>query len=428
MNMKQFERLELKPFLIEALKRQRFERPTEIQERLIPGIKNGQSAIGQSQTGSGKTLAYLLPVLNRINPGQSTLQAIITAPTRELADQIHQEVEKLLTEQPEEGAITSKTAVGGTDRKRMISKMRNTPHLLVGTPGRIKDLVEEQAIDVHTAHMLVVDEADQMWDMGFIEDVDYVAARMQEELQMLVFSATIPESLQPFLKKYMSNPKFVQVNPEEGTAEKVENVLIPLRHRNKKEMLGNIVGSINPFLALIFANTKQTADEVADYLIEQGIDVDRLHGDVPPRQRKQIMKKIRSAESQFVVATDLASRGIDIKGVTHIINYEMPADLDFYVHRVGRTARAGAEGVAYTLVEAEDQNAVQKLSKRGIEFAYKDVKDGEFVEAKPLVTRRKKPDLTKGIHVPKPKKVKPGYKKKMRREKEDILNKRRRKK
>ncbi|MCA0986067.1 DEAD/DEAH box helicase [Guptibacillus algicola] len=426
--MKQhFNRLELKPFLIKSLEEQNFNRPTEIQERLIPAIRNGESAIGQSQTGSGKTLAFLLPIIHRIDQTKSECQAVITAPTRELANQIYDEAVKLVAHLPEEEAISIKQAVGGTDRKRMITKMKNTPHIVIGTPGRIKDLVEEQALNVYTASMLVVDEADQMLDMGFIEDVDFIAARMAQKLQMLVFSATVPQSLQPFLKKYMNNPKFVQVNAEKVTADKVENIFVPAKYREKNDVLLNVTKAINPYLALVFTNTKQTADEVADFLIESGYNVERLHGDVQPRARKQIMKKIQRAECQYVVATDLASRGIDIKGVSHVINFELPKDLDFYIHRVGRTARAGLDGIAYTLAEPSDQQAIQKLIDKGISVTYKEVKNGEWVESKPLTPRKKPTSSKPDVFVPKPKKVKPGYKKKMERERERLQHKRGRK-
>ncbi|WP_377888460.1 DEAD/DEAH box helicase [Alkalihalobacillus sp. R86527] len=426
--MKQhFNRLELKPFLIKSLEEQKFTRPTEIQERLIPAIRNGDSAIGQSQTGSGKTLAFLLPLIHRVDQTKSECQAVITAPTRELANQIYDEAVKLVAHLPEDEAISIKQAVGGTDRKRMITKMKNTPHVVIGTPGRIKDLVEEQALNVYTASMLVVDEADQMLDMGFIEDVDFIAARMAQKLQMLVFSATVPQSLQPFLKKYMNNPKFVQVNAERVTADKVENIFVPAKYREKNDVLLNVTKAINPYLALVFTNTKQTADEVADFLIESGYNVERLHGDVQPRARKQIMKKIQRAECQYVVATDLASRGIDIKGVSHVINYELPKDLDFYIHRVGRTARAGLDGIAYTLAEPSDQQAIQKLVDKGISVTYKEVKNGEWIESKPLTPRKKPTSSKPDVFVPKPKKVKPGYKKKMERERERLQHKRGRK-
>jgi ATP-dependent RNA helicase CshB len=413
----QFEKFKLKPFLIEALTAQGFVKPTEIQERLIPGVMNGSSAIGKSQTGTGKTLAFLIPLIERIDPERNECQAIITAPTRELAAQIYQELLKLL---PENDVYRARKVVGGTDKKRMISKLKNPPHIVVGTPGRIHDLIKEEALSVYPAAMLVVDEADQMLDMGFIEDVDQIAARMAENLQMLVFSATIPETLQPFLKKYMENPKFVQVKPEQAAAAEIEHVAIDLRHRDKNELLVGIANSINPYLAIVFANTKSHADDVAKALSEAGINVELLHGGLQPRERKQVMKKIERLECQFVVATDLASRGIDIKGVSHIINTELPQDLDFYVHRVGRTGRAGLSGTAITIYNPDtEEAAIQKLEKRGISFQFVDLKGGEFIPVKKRV-KRKPQQVQPKASLPKPKRVKPGYKKKMRQQIEKI--------
>ncbi|MEJ9319085.1 DEAD/DEAH box helicase, partial [Halalkalibacterium halodurans] len=281
-------------------------------------------------------------------------------------------------------------------------------------------LVHEQALNVYTATMLVVDEADQMLDMGFIEDVDKVAARMAENLQMMVFSATIPEKLKPFLKKYMNEPRHVHVQPKQATANLIEHRIVPLRHRDKLEITTEVASVLNPFLAIVFTNTKEQADELADAMLAAGLNVERLHGGLQPRQRKQVMKRVKNYEVQYLVATDLAARGIDIKGVSHIINYSLPKDLDFYVHRVGRTARAGADGIALTIFAPEDEQAVHKLMKRGIQFTYYDLKKGEWqkLDKPPLgVPGEKRRKEDKGLEAPivkKAKKVKPGYKKKAR--------------
>ncbi|WP_368504785.1 DEAD/DEAH box helicase [Alkalihalophilus sp. As8PL] len=427
-----FKRFELKPFLIEALSAQRFSLPTEIQERLIPAIKNGKDVIGQSQTGTGKTLSFLLPILDKIDTTKDEVQAVITAPTRELASQLFDELKKLVEHCPEDNMIHAKLLVGGTDRQRAIDSLKNQPHIVVGTAGRIGDLVDEKALLVYTASMLVVDEADQMLDMGFIADVDKVASRMAENMQMMVFSATIPEKLQPFLKKYMNDPRHVQVEPKHVTASKIEHRIVPLRNRDKMKFVVELAESINPYLAIVFTNTKEQADEVTKVMQEAGLNVDCIHGGLQPRQRKQIMKQVKEVKMQYLVATDLAARGLDVKGVTHIINFGLPKDLDFYVHRVGRTARAGADGIAYTIFEQNDQQAVEKLLKRGIKFTYYDFKKGEWLKLdKPplgVPGKRQKPTsnqeaTTKGPKKEtvntgtgkakaKPKKVKPGYKKK----------------
>ncbi|MEH7236045.1 DEAD/DEAH box helicase [Bacillus sp. JJ1562] len=431
MTVQDFEHFQFQPFILEALKDIKFTKPTEIQERLIPSIQRGESAIGQSQTGTGKTHAYLLPIINKIDPERQEVQAVITAPTRELATQIHQEIGKI-TKFSEVNPITAKLFVGGTDKSRAIEKLKTQPHIVVGTPGRINDLVKEQALQVYTANQIVVDEADLMLDMGFIEDVDQIAARMPEDLQILVFSATIPEKLKPFLKKYMENPRFTHVAPEQATAAKVEHILVPLRHRNKLSLLKSVLEAYNPYLAIIFTNTKKMADVVADGLIEKGMKVGRIHGDLPPRERKKVMKQINSLDFQYVVATDLAARGIDIEGVSHVINYELPSDLDFYIHRVGRTARAGYSGIAATIYELSDEDAIVRLEKMGISFVNMDLEKGEWVqigERNKRKARKKQVDeideLAKS-KVKKPTKVKPGYKKKMNREMEDFKKRQRR--
>lgn len=295
------QRFQLKPFLFDAIRKLEFERPTEIQERLIPSIIKGQDVIGQSQTGSGKTLAFLLPIFEKINPDVQKVQAVVTAPTRELARQVYDVAVQLIGESD----IKVKTVVGGTDRKRMVDQLKNEPHVIIGTPGRIKDLVVQENFSIFHADMLVVDEADQMLDMGFIEDVDQIAARMAHELQMMVFSATIPENLQPFLRKYMNNPKHVHVKPEEAAPGEIEHIAIPVRHRDRIELTIDIAKKFNPYLAIIFANTKKDADEVADAMLAEGMNVDRLHGDLPPRTRKNVMKRVADAECQYLVATTL---------------------------------------------------------------------------------------------------------------------------
>jgi ATP-dependent RNA helicase CshB len=413
-----FERFSFQPFIIEAIKSLRFYKPTEIQERIIPSILRGESVVGQSQTGTGKTHAYLLPIIEKIDPDREVVQAVITAPTRELATQIYHEILKITKFCPKDQQITARCFIGGTDKQKAIEKLKTQPHIVVGTPGRINDLIREQALNVRTATMLVVDEADLMLDMGFIVDVDQIAGRMPKELQMLVFSATIPEKLKPFLKKYMENPKYVHVAPKQVTAEKIEHILVPLRSRDKVKLLHDMLVAYNPYLAIVFTNTKKMADEVADRLSEKGLKVGILHGDLSPRERKKMMKQIRDLEFQYIVATDLAARGIDIEGVSHVINYELPRDLQFYIHRVGRTARAGYTGIATTIYEPSDQDAITKLEKMGIEFLHRDLIRGEWVDLPPWNRRSKRAKQDTEIEqllakMKKSKQVKPGYKKKL---------------
>ncbi|PLS15210.1 DEAD/DEAH box helicase [Bacillus sp. M6-12] len=432
MTQNHFEKFQLQPYIAAAVESLKFDRPTEIQERVIPSALKGTSLIGQSQTGTGKTHAYLLPVMNKIDPYKEEVQAIITAPTRELANQIYQEALKIAGHFPEDASMQVRLYIGGTDKQRTVDKLKTQPQLVIGTPGRIKDLVEEQALQVFTADMLVVDEADLILDMGFIEDVDKFAVRMAEKLQMLVFSATIPEKLKPFLKKYMENPKHVHVAPKQAAAVNIKHVLIPRRHRDKNSLLYDILIQYNPYMAIVFTNTKKMADHVANSLIEKGLRVGRIHGDLSPRERKKMMKQINELEYQYIVATDLAARGIDIEGISHVINYELPSDLDFYIHRTGRTARANFSGIAATIYETSDEDALNKLEKMGIEFENTDIQKGEWVkiEDRNKRSKRKKQetdsDATARLITKKPAKVKPGYKKKIQREVETYKKRQRR--
>ncbi|MFS0807133.1 DEAD/DEAH box helicase [Shouchella sp. 1P01AA] len=434
MNAENFLRLGITDKLQQALVDSNIAKPTEIQERLIPAILNGKDVIGQSQTGTGKTFAFLLPIVEKLKLDQEQVQAIITAPTRELANQLYNEVAKLI--KPFEGEVSAQLYVGGTDRQKQLDRLKTKqPHIVVGTPGRINDLIQHNALLAYTATTLVVDEADQMLDMGFIEDVDKVAGKMAEQLQMLVFSATIPEKLQPFLKKYMTQPRHVHVQPEALAAKAVKHQLVPVRHKEKLTVLKEVVRNINPYLAIVFVNTKEQADLVADELAKEGLNIERLHGGLPSRERRKVMKKVDDASVQYLVASDLAARGMDIKGVTHVINYEFPADLDFYVHRVGRTARAGADGLAMSLFEKTDEYACGKLASKGIQFTFVEFKDGEWQQVKGPIGSggfsQKKPatndkrqstssstsqpqERTGGKAKAKAKKVKPAYKRKAR--------------
>ncbi|MEI5905818.1 DEAD/DEAH box helicase [Bacillus spongiae] len=427
----QFHKFSFKPFISQAIEASGFHEPTEIQEKMIPTILKGESAIGQSQTGTGKTHSFLLPILQKIQPEKQAVQAVITAPTRELAQQIYKVIMDITKYANDE--ISARLFIGGTDKQRSITKLKSQPHIVVGTPGRINDLVKEQALMIHTANFLVVDEADLMLDMGFIFDVDQIAGRMPETLQMLVFSATLPEKLKPFLKKYMENPVYTHVQPKQLSAEKIQHVLVPQKSRDKLNLLVSMLKSYNPYLAIVFTNTKAKAEEVAKQLNEAGLKVGRIHGDLSPRERKQQMKQIRNLEFQYIVATDLAARGIDIEGISHVINYELPKDLDFYIHRTGRTARAGHSGIAATIYTPSDEDAITKLDKMGIVFNHQDIRKGEWIDLGEFNKRSKRQRKSDSIDekaktmVRKRKKVKPGYKKKMKYEMEQIKKRERRK-
>lgn len=419
--MKNFKEFNFKPFINEALAELGFTTPTEVQARLIPVIKKGKSVVGQSQTGSGKTHTFLLPIFEKIDPTLAEVQAVITTPSRELAYQIYEAAKQLAKHSPKE--ILVHNYVGGTDKKRQIEKLAHRqPQIVIGTPGRILDLMKSNALDVHNAHYLVVDEADMTLDLGFLKETDAIASALPKDLQMLVFSATIPQKLQPFLHKYMEAPVVEVVENKHVISKDIDNWLLSTKGRSKNQLLHQLLTLGEPYLALVFTNTKERADELTTYLRQQGLKVAKIHGGVQPRERKRIMREIQNLEYQYVVATDLAARGIDIEGVSHVINDDLPEDLEFFVHRVGRTGRNGMKGIAITLYVPSEEQEIEELEQMGVKFVPKALKNGEIVDSYDRNRRQKRrtrkesldPKMIGMVKKAK-KKRKPGYKNKIKR-------------
>lgn len=419
--MANFREFNFKEYIYQALDEINFKEPTEVQARLIPTILKGKSVVGQSQTGSGKTHTFLLPIFQNLNAQKDEVQAVITTPSRELAYQIYEAAKQLAKFSPED--IWIQNYVGGTDKQRQIEKLKShQPQLVIGTPRRILDLVRENALDIHNAHYLVVDEADMTLDLGFLKETDAIASALPKDLQMLVFSATIPEKLRPFLRKYMYNPVIEVVANKHIISPTIDNWLVSTKGRDRNKLIYDLLTMGEPYLALVFANTKERADELTNYLRSQGLKVAKVHGGIQPRQRKRIMREIQNLDYQFVVATDLAARGIDIEGVSHVINDDIPEDLEFFVHRVGRTGRNGMKGTAITLYEPSEEKLIDELESMGVHFVPKAVKNGEIVDSYDRNRREKRqtrkesmdPKL-RGFVKKEKKKRKPGYKKKIKR-------------
>lgn len=418
---KTFKDFNLKPFLNEALTEIGFQTPTEVQQRLIPVIKKGKSVVGQSQTGSGKTHTFLLPIFNAIDPAVHAVQAVITTPSRELAYQIYGAAKQLAKHS--EAEILVQNYVGGTDKLRQIEKLKHhQPQIVIGTPGRILDLMRSNALDVHNAHYLVVDEADMTLDLGFLKETDAIASALPKDLQMMVFSATIPQKLKPFLQKYMNDPVVEVVENKTVISPTIDNWLLSTKGRDKKQLIYQLLTMGEPYLALVFANTKERADELTTYLRHQGLKVAKIHGGIQPRERKRLMREIQNLEYQYVVATDLAARGIDIEGVSHVINDDLPEDLEFFVHRVGRTGRNNLKGIAITLYVPSEEAQIEELEKMGVTFVPKALKNGEIVDSYDRNRRQKRrtrqesldPKMIGMVKKAK-KKRKPGYKNKIKR-------------
>jgi ATP-dependent RNA helicase, putative len=414
-----FTEFNFKDYIQEALKDLNFVEATEVQEKLIPVVLSGRDLVGESKTGSGKTHTFLLPIFQQLDEEADSVQAVITAPSRELATQIYQAARQLASFSEQEIRVAN--YVGGTDKARQIGKLESSqPHIVIGTPGRIYDLVESGDLAIHKAHTFVVDEADMTLDMGFLETVDRIAARLPKDLQFLVFSATIPQKLQPFLKKYLSNPVMEQIKTKTVIADTIDNWLLSTKGRDKNAQIYEISQLLQPYLAMIFVNTKTRADELQAYLTAQGLKVAKIHGDIPPRERKRIMNQVKNLDFEYIVATDLAARGIDIEGVSHVINDAIPQDLSFFVHRVGRTGRNGLPGTAITLYQPSDDSDIRELEKLGIKFTPKMIKNGEFQDTYDRDRRANREKIKEkldtemiGLVKKKKKKIKPGYKKKI---------------
>lgn len=406
------------PFLQQALAQIKFTKPTPVQQQVIPVINAGRDAVVQAQTGSGKTHAYLLPLLNQLTTAP-VVQIVITAPSRELAYQIRLAAEQLL--QPAAHTWKIGFYVGGTDKQHQIASLRKQqPQIVIGTPGRILDLLKSQHLLVNTTQHLVIDEADMTLDMGFLNDVDRIASAMPAQLQMLVFSATIPQKLQPFLKKYLHQPQNIQLTVPTIIAPNITNWALFTRGRDRKQVLYQVLTMGQPYLALIFANTKTAVTEIYEYLAARGLNVTQIHGDLPARTRRRTMKAIENMEYQYVVASDLAARGIDIPGVSHVINAEIPREDEFFIHRVGRTGRNQMSGLAITLFDPDEIDKISHLEELGIKFVIKQIKNHEFVDYQLNQRRQRRAQSSaldpglRGLVKKQQRKKKPGYRKKIK--------------
>lgn len=428
---KSFEQFKFTDFVNDAIIDLGFKNPTKIQERVFNQVIKRKNIVAKSQTGSGKSHSFLLPLISRLNIDNKKTQSIILAPTRELARQLYEMTLQITNFSQNE--IKVSLFIGGQDISRDIEKVYNAPHIIIGTPTRVLELDKSTALSIKEVESIVVDECDMMIDLGFMEDVDKIASRSSDDCQFLVFSATIPNQMAHFLKKYLKNANYIEV--DNSNSGKIDYKLVPIKSSTRKEKLYEITEIINPYLAIVFANKKTEVEEVSTYLISKGLNVGVLHGDLTPRERKQIQKRISNLDFTYVVASDLMSRGIDIEGISHIINYNIPIDLDFFVHRAGRTARAGLDGECITIYDNKDEENLQYLEARGIKFIHYDIKNNEFVEINDRNKRenRKKVvadhNLTEKLksRVKSSKKVKPGYKKKHKYKMDKLKQKERRK-
>lgn len=418
---KAFKRFEFDDTVLNAIEKIGFTHPTLVQERVIPKVMKGQSVVAQSATGSGKSHAFLLPLIQGIDHEKKSTQTIILTPTRELAKQLENMAKKVIAHL--EG-VTVRAFIGGTDLKRDEDRANQQPQIVIGTPRRVRDLIDNQALDIHNANNIVIDEADLMVDLGFMDDVDYISNRISNQSQFLVFSATIPEPLKHFLEKYIGETEIIVIDTPKNKGS-IHYSLVPVKGSSKLEKTLELTRTITPYIGLIFANSRERADELYAYLKEEGINVGIFHGGLKPRERSQEIKNIEGLKYHWVVASDLAARGLDFDGASHVINYDIPKQIEFFTHRSGRVGRGTYTGVAITLYEPSEENLINELESKGYIFNHEDLRGGELKEIKDRTTRksrtnRSKTNKTQNYKVRSPKKVKPGYKKKIKYQKEEL--------
>ena len=349
-----FSELNLDSKLLSAVDEAGFEETTPIQAQTIPLVMTGDDVIGQAQTGTGKTAAFGLPILDAVDTSSSDIQALIISPTRELAIQTQEELFKLGRNKK----VRVQSVYGGSDIRRQIHSLKNHPSIVVGTPGRILDHINRHTLKLHNVKTVVLDEADEMLDMGFVEDIESILTNVPHDHQTLLFSATMPKPIMKIADKFMTEPKIVKIKSKELTADKIDQYFVKARDYEKFDLMTRIFDVQGPELALIFGRTKRRVDELTRGLQARGYNAEGIHG---------VLRKFKAGKLDFLVATDVAARGLDISGVSHVYNYDIPQDPDSYVHRIGRTGRAGKSGISVTFVTPNEMSylrTIENLTKK----------------------------------------------------------------
>lgn len=364
--IEKFEDLHISEPLLKALNEMGFEEPTPIQKEAIPVAKSGADLIGQAQTGTGKTAAFGIPALDCIDTTLRKIQVLILSPTRELAVQVAEEINKMA----HYTSIDATPIYGGQDIQRQFRRLRQNPQIIVATPGRLMDHMNRGSISFDYVRMVVLDEADEMLNMGFVDDINAILGATPEDRQTLLFSATMPQAIKELAKTYLKDPQTIQMKATQVTMDLIEQYYIEVQDRQKFDVLCRLMDMHSPELAIIFGRTKRRVDEVTEGLKKRGYAAEGIHGDLSQAKRDSVIRQFREGTIDILVATDVAARGLDISGVTHVYNYDLPQDPESYVHRVGRTGRAGNTGKAITFViprEIEHLHAIERLTKRKIE-------------------------------------------------------------
>jgi len=381
MNKKTFAELGVSPEILKAISDLGFEEPSPIQASAIPVLLEGHDVVGQSQTGSGKTAAFAIPAIELCQAADRSVQVLILCPTRELATQVADEVHKLTAHKR---GIHAVPIYGGASYERQFFELKKGVQIVIGTPGRLMDHMDRGTLDLSNVKMVILDEADRMLDMGFREDIEKILRSTPAERQTVFFSATVSKQIRDLIERHSNSPKSVKIEQRELTVPTVEQWYYEVPQRMKFEALLRLVDFHGFKLGIIFCNTQRMVDELADDLIAQGFSADRLHGGIAQAQRTRVMNKFKKAEFEFLVATDVAARGIDVDELELVVNYDLPYDAEDYVHRIGRTGRAGRKGMAVTFVSGRDIYKLQFIER----FTKTKIKRGTLPTAGEVEERR----------------------------------------
>ncbi len=355
-----FEEMNLSAEICRAVADMGFEEATPIQSQAISVIMEGKDVIGQSQTGTGKTAAFGIPCIEMIDPEDRKLQAVILCPTRELAIQVSDEFRKLLKYKD---SIRVVPIYGGQPIDRQIMALKKGAQVIIGTPGRVMDHMKRRTLKMETVKMVVLDEADEMLDMGFREDIETILVKIPKERQTVLFSATLSKEILDITKRFLTEPEYIKIIRKELTVPNIDQIYFDVKERTKLDALTRLIDMHNPKLSIVFCNTKKRVDEVVELLQSRGYFAEGLHGDLKQPQRDVVMKKFRNGTIEILVATDVAARGIDVDDVDMVINYDIPQDEEYYVHRIGRTGRAGRSGKAFTFCVGKEIYKLRDIMK-----------------------------------------------------------------
>ncbi len=358
--MEEFRKLGLSESTVKALERKGFTKPTSIQARVIPILLEGKKdVVGQSQTGTGKTASFALPILERLTKLNRSVQAIVLTPTRELAIQVAKEIDSLRGDQ----SVNVLAVYGGSGIDQQIKKLKSGIDIVVGTPGRVMDLQRRNALKLNNIQYAVLDEADEMLNMGFVDDIETILQNTPKEKNMLLFSATMPNAILKIAKKYMKDYEFVESEETQVITETVEQLYYDISAKDRVEGIRRVIDYYSDFHGIIFCNTKSSVDTVTNQLLKMDYSAASLHGDITQSQREKILQQFRDKKIKALIATDVAARGIDVNNLTQVINFSLPQSPESYVHRIGRTGRAGKTGIAITFIMPSERQRLSSVER-----------------------------------------------------------------